>query len=183
MAAVGDFASGAADLGGAVTDLFGARGARSSAGSYEEAERIANENAVLAGAATRTKALLLQRQITKGLGSTQAQVAGAGFAASGSALDIMRDSASQGAITKALNEEQGAITVNSFREQANQFGAMAKAAKSSSRLQELGGIFNLAGAGLNISSGISSIFPGAAAGGEAALPAGAADLMSLAAVA
>lgn len=184
MAAAGDFATGFADLGLAVTDLFGSRGAKSSAGSYDEAARIAKENALLTQAATRTKALLLQRQITRSLGSTQAAVAGAGFQASGSALDIMRSSAEEGAVTKALNEEQGAISVNSYLAQSQQFSAMAKAARSSATGQTIGGLLSLGGAIGNFASGASSIFPGAGAAGAAAIPgsAGAGDLIAGAAV-
>lgn len=177
-----DYAGGFRDLGGAVTSLFGSRGASAAATSYDEAQRIANENADLEESSTRVKALLLQRQITKSLGTTQAQVGGAGFASSGSALDIMRDSASRGAMTKALNEEQGAITANSYREQANQFGGMATAARSSATAGTISGLLNLTGAGMSIFGGGSGGAAAGSAGGDAAGTAGAGDLIEGAAV-
>jgi hypothetical protein len=43
-------------------------------------------------------------------GGIQASTAGSGFQASGSSLDILRDSASQGAIAHAVLGQQGLIT-------------------------------------------------------------------------
>jgi hypothetical protein len=46
---------------------------------------------------------------------------GAGFAESGSALDLLRESASQGAMTKAVLGEQGLITEAGYQEQAQSY--------------------------------------------------------------
>ncbi len=167
----GDFQTGLGDAGGAVTALFGASGSRAAAGSYDEAERIARENAAIARQATRIKTMQIGRETFKVLGEQQAQVAGAGFAASGSALDILRSSASQGAMTKAINEEQGTITANAYEEQAAQFAGMAKAARTSATGQGIGGLLQAGGAAYSLYSGISGLFSSGAAAtvGEAAL--------------
>lgn len=141
-----DFQNAAIDAGGAVSSLFGARGARSSAGSYDEARRIAEENARIARSATAIRDMQLKRTIFKTLGGQQAQVAGAGFAASGSALDLLRDSAAQGAHARAINEAQGAITVNSYLEQAGMFGGMSDAARASAQGQGIAGLIQTGGA-------------------------------------
>jgi len=169
MASSDSFQTGLTDVGGAVTALFGAAGSRASAGSYDEAERIARENAALARQATRIKDIQITRQIYQVTGQQQAEVAGAGFASSGSALDLLRSSASQGAITKAINEEQGVITANAYEEQAAQFAGMAKAARSSAEAQGIGGLLQAGGAGYALYSGISSLFSSGA--GAAALAA------------
>lgn len=134
------------DAGGAVTALFGAKAARSSAGSYTEAQTIAEQQAAFAKQATAIKEMQLSRGIYQALGKQQAEVGGAGFSASGSALDLLRSSTEQGALTKAITEEQGAITVNAYEEQAQQFGAMARAASSSAGAQQIGGIIQGVGA-------------------------------------
>jgi hypothetical protein len=140
----------AVDAGGAVQALFGAAGSAAAAGSYDEAERIARQNAIIAREATRVKGIQIQRSIFKTLGQQQADVSGAGFAASGSALDLLRSSASEGAMTKAINEEQGTITANAYEEQAAQFAGMAKAARSSSLGQKIGGAIEGAAAAYGV---------------------------------
>lgn len=134
------------DVGGAVSDLFGAAGARIAAGSYREAQSIAEQNAVLARQATRIKDIQIARNTFRTLGEQQAQVGGAGFAASGSALDLLRSSTSEGAITRAVNEEQGTITANAYEEQAAQFKGMADSASSSALGQTIGGLIMGGGA-------------------------------------
>jgi hypothetical protein len=66
--------------------------------------------------------------VQKSLGQTRADVAGAGFAESGSALDILRESASQGALTKSVMATQGLITEAGYQEQADSYRTMATAA-------------------------------------------------------
>lgn len=161
-----DFQNAAIDAGGAVSSLFGARGARSSAGSYEEAQRIAEENARLSRVATEIRDTQLKRTIFKTLGTQQAQVAGAGFAASGSSLDILRDSAAQGERARAINQSQGAITENSYLEQAGMFGGMADAAKASAKGQGIAGLLQAGGAAYSLYQGVGALFSSGA--GEAA---------------
>jgi hypothetical protein len=174
MASSDSFQNFATDAGGAVTALFGAAGSTAAADSYDEAERIARQNAVIASQATRVKDIQIQRSIFKTLGQQQADVSGAGFAASGTALDLLRSSASEGAMTKAINEEQGAITVNAYEEQATQFAGMAASARASAKGQGLGGLLQAGGAAYNVYGGISSLFGSAAStlGSEGMIDAG-----------
>jgi hypothetical protein len=141
-----DYSTALGDVGGAVSSLFGARGARASARSYGIAQTFAEENAKLSESATKLKLEQQQRQIFGVLGTQKAQVAGAGFAASGTALDLLRSSASQGAMTKAITAEQGAIQATSYYEQAAMYGGMKAAADTSSVGQTIAGLLQGAGA-------------------------------------
>ena len=70
-----------------------------------------------------------------GLGKTMADVAGAGFAESGSALDILRSSAQQGAITQAVASQQGLINEASYQEQGQSYLQMANAAGEAAKME------------------------------------------------
>lgn len=124
------------DIGGAVSDLFAAEGYKYKAEgaafekkNYQLAASLADQNAVFTEWSTNIKQAQESRNIYQSLGKTQADVAGAGFAESGSALDLLRDSASQGALAKAVLGEQGLITEAGYKEQADSYRNMASAAQ------------------------------------------------------
>jgi hypothetical protein len=123
------------DLSGAASDLFSidahhakAEGDLLEAKNYDEASALATQNEKFTETSTAIKQAQIDRQNSNMLGGQQADVAGAGFAASGSALDLMRDSASQGALTKAVGEQQGLITEAGYNEQADSYKTMSQAA-------------------------------------------------------
>jgi hypothetical protein len=130
------------DIGGAVSDLFAAdadqtkaqadqikaQGDALEAENYGQAADFATQNIGFTQTATEIKEAQQQRQVTQALGSQQADVAGAGFASSGSALDLLRDSASQGALSKAVLQQQGLITEAGHQEEAMSYTNMSKAA-------------------------------------------------------
>ena len=147
-----NYAAGFSALGGAVSSLFGAAGAAESASSYSDAAAIADQNAKIAAQSAAIKQTQLARQIYQTVSTQKAGVAGAGFAASGSALDLLRSSASQGALAKAQATEQGIITANSYAQQAGMYRGLAGAANTSSTGQEVGGILGLVGAAASIFS-------------------------------
>lgn len=122
-------------IGSAVNDLFSAdshrtkaEGLRIEAGNYDRSADFALQNAKFTEMSTGIKQSQLDRDIYKTLGGTEADVAGAGFASSGSALDLLRDSASQGALMKAVGAEQGLITEEGYKVQAKNFADMSRAA-------------------------------------------------------
>lgn len=166
------FATAAQDFGGAVSDLFGAKGATASADSYTAAAAIAEQNAELTKQATEITQAQNTRAIAKGIGTQVTQVEGAGFKESGTALDLLRDSTQQGALTKALAAENGAIQENSYAEQAGMFTSMAKSATSSATGQEIAGIIQGAGGALNLAKGVTNLFPSSTAAAPAAVDAG-----------
>lgn len=122
--------------GGAVSDLFAAKGYRAKAegdkfeqANYLAAAGLADQNAVYTEWSTKIKQTQADRELYKSIGGTQSDIAGAGFAQSGSALDILRESASQGAMARAVLGEQGQIQEAGFREQAQSYRNMASAAQ------------------------------------------------------
>ncbi len=161
----GDLENSLRDFGGAVSSLFASRGSTAAASSYTEAAAIAEQNALLAKTATAIQETQESRQIYKVLGKQRADIGGAGFAQSGTALDLLRDSASQGALTKAMTAEQGAITENSYAAQAGMYSGLARAARSAGTGSEIGGILQAAGGIENAAKGVKSLFdlfPGSA---------------------
>lgn len=139
-------AGGFADLGSAVSDIFGAVGSAASAKGYSQAAGYAQQNAELAQQSTRIQELQASRKIYQTIGGQQADIAGAGLAKSGGALDIMRDSANQGSLTKQLIANQGAITVSGYQAESANYQAMATAAKAKSSGGFLSGLLNIGAA-------------------------------------
>lgn len=140
------------DFGGAVNDLYAAKGAQASAASYGEAANIATTNASIAQNSEQTQQLQIQRQIAKVGGSEEAAFGMGNMADSGSGLDVMRESMEQGAIAKAAGAQQGAIQVQGYQQQAQQYLAMQDAANRSAHgnmiaegLQAVGSIAAVAG--------------------------------------
>lgn len=115
--------------GGAVSDLFKGFGDEVEGKNYDLAAQLAEKNVQYTQMSTAAKTMQAQRQLTMGLGETTADVAGAGFGQSGSALDLLRDSASQGALHEAVLKEQGLITEEGYKEQAQSYKNMASYAK------------------------------------------------------
>lgn len=107
-----------------------AQGDLAEAGNYDRAAGLAQQNEAFTAQSTRVQQAQLDRQVTQAIGGQQASVAGAGFASSGSALDLMRDSASQGALAHGVLGQQGAITEAGFDEQAKSFQTMAAAGRA-----------------------------------------------------
>ena len=128
MALGSDFFS---NTGGAVRDIFSAYGSFQSAGGYSAAAKAAERNADLTREETEVKLAQQQRTAFQVLGGQKADIASAGFLESGSALDIMRDSASQAALSKAMIDRQGDIKAEGFEAQAKMYRAMADASESS----------------------------------------------------
>lgn len=129
--------------GGAVSDLFSAdalrtkaKGSRIEAQEYDLASELALRNEQFAKTSTELKQYQTQRSIYSTLGQQQADVASSGFAASGSALDIMRDSAAQGALTKEVVGQQGLIEEAGYREQAQSYQLMASASRMAADADE-----------------------------------------------
>jgi hypothetical protein len=126
------------DVGSAVDGIFGAIGSAKAAQSYTQAAKIALQNEQLAKESTQIQQVQAQRQIFQTIGGQASDVAGAGFSMKGgNAGDLLRSSASQGALQRQLIGVQGLITANSYEQQANAYSAQAAASKAAST----GGIF------------------------------------------
>jgi hypothetical protein len=123
------------DIGGAFSDLMAASAARSKQQGlqleeqqYEEAAQFAQQNVEYTKQSTDIQEYQKSREIMQTLGQQQADVASAGFAASGSALDLERESANQGALAQGVLAQQGLITEAGYEEQAQSYQIMAQAA-------------------------------------------------------
>jgi hypothetical protein len=138
--AVSDIGAGISAEGAATSDMFAAEaeqykieGTQFEKASYREAAALAGQNEQFTAISTRIKAAQQQRELSMSLGTTQANVAGAGLAESGSALDVLRESASQGALTRAVIKSQGLITEAGYNEQQQSYLNMVQALTLQSR--------------------------------------------------
>lgn len=138
--------AGFADLGGAVKDLFGGIGELASAKGYTAAAGYATQNAEIEAQSAQIQQVQATRKIYQTEGGQRADIAGAGLNASGSALDVVRDTAQQGSLTKQLIANQGAINVAGYEEEASNYSAMATAAKASGTGSIVGSVISAAAA-------------------------------------
>lgn len=152
-------------ISGAVSDLFGseahelkAKGLRLEAENYDAASQFATRNAEFSRISTGIKLAQQDRETYKVLGGITADVAGAGFAASGSALDILRDSASQGALMKAVAGEQGLIQEEGYNVQAKSYTNMAQAARFAAEAEDTAAEASMWSAGFKGAAAVASIF-------------------------
>lgn len=113
-----NFGDVAQHAGNAVSDLFSGFGDQQAAGSYRTTARYARTNAELEQESLDIKQAQLNREIYTTIGGQKADVASSGFSASGSALDLLRDSKAQGALAKAQLNVQGAIAISNDKGQA-----------------------------------------------------------------
>lgn len=130
-------------LGAAAQDLFSidthrtkAAGLRLEAGNYDRAAGFSDQNARFTELSTGIKTMQLDRETFKTLGGITADVAGAGFASSGSALDVLRDSASQAALARGVATEQGLITEEGYKVEAQNYRAMGEAARMAAESED-----------------------------------------------
>ena len=135
------------NVGGAVNDLFSseatatglrlkASGARIEGENYDLAATLAKQNEQFTEQSTAVKQVMADRQISMGIGTEEAGIAGAGFSNSGSALDLLRSSAQQGALQKQLIGQQGLITEAGYNEQAASYTKLADYARYSADTQD-----------------------------------------------
>jgi hypothetical protein len=110
--------------------LLKAQGDLAEGQEYTLAQQLAQQNAQYTAASTAIQAAQEQRQVTMTIGGQKAAVGGAGLAESGSALDLLRSSASQGALAVGTLKTQGQITEAGYNEQAASYGIMASTANA-----------------------------------------------------
>lgn len=152
-------------IGGAVESLFAAdsyrlkaQGKRLEAQNYDEASDFSTQNAAFTKMSTDIKESQMDRQISQTIGGQVADVAGAGFAASGSALDIMRDSASQGALSLAVTGFQGMIQEEGYKVQAQSYERMADASRLAADADDKAATGAMWSAGFKAAGAVASIF-------------------------
>jgi len=107
-----------------------AMGDRAEAENYDRASTLALQNERFTEQSTAIQQAQLERNTVMQIGGQRADIAGAGFTESGSGLDILADSARQGALAKAVLGQQGLITEAGYQEQADSYTTMASTARA-----------------------------------------------------
>lgn len=137
-------------LGGAVGDIFGglggfdvAKGYKAQKKGYEGAAELSRINATIADQANKIQGVKTEREIFRTLGGQQADIGAAGLKASGSALDVIRDSAQQGSLAMQLINRQGAIEQVGYQQEEQSYLAQAAAAAANAKASKKGGIGGL----------------------------------------
>ncbi len=153
-------------------DLLKAKGAAFEQQAYVEAAGLAQQNEQFAALSTAIRQSQADRQLYQALGTTRADIAGAGLAQSGSALDILRESAQQGAMTKAVLGEQGLITEAGYAEQAKSYNDMAAAAGVAIQADKLAATGSFVAAGISAFGALLGMAPSGGGGGGGASPIG-----------
>lgn len=149
--------TGVSDIFAGFGELEQSQGAAAEAQQYGLAAQYAGEEAQYSKMSTAIEAAQKQRELNTSLGRTASQVAGAGFSASGSALDILRSSAQQGALAKAVTQEQGNIQTAGYQEQQQSYLAMQQAAQKAESGDQFAAIGSFIGGGLNIAASIATL--------------------------
>lgn len=152
------------NFGGGVSDIFSflstqdkEQGLQFEEQNYEAAARLALENEQFTKTSTAIKQQQSDRELFTSIGKTEAALGGANLAASGSGLDILRESAQEGATTRAVVGQQGLITEAGYQEQHDAYMNMAAAAKSAESATGLAGIGSLFGGGLKLFGAIAPL--------------------------
>lgn len=153
---------GVSDFGSAAADLMGAQGSTQAAQGYQQAAQLAEQDATLEEQATKIKQIQQQRAVQQTLGSQRAEVGAAGFTESGSSLDLLANSASQGAITTAVTGIQGQILVNGYNQQAQAYIGQQQAAEAAAKAQKGGGFMSALGGIAQIAAVAAAPFTGGA---------------------
>jgi hypothetical protein len=133
-------AQGLGSIAGATSDFFAAGAAGASIDQYKAAAESAISNEQAAEQQGRIRQYQAQRRIEDTLGAQRATVAAAGFQQSGTALDLMRDSTTQGAITQSMIQLQTGTEVAGFKAQENAAEAEAAAARGAAFGDVFGGV-------------------------------------------
>jgi hypothetical protein len=110
--------------------LLRSQGDLAEASEYDLASALATQNAAYTEASTRIQAAQEERATVMQIGAQRAAIASGGGAAGGSAGDILRDSAAQGALARGVLVSNGQIKEAGFVEQAKSYGVMSAAART-----------------------------------------------------
>ena len=154
MSGIGDIIG---DVGGAVSDLFGAEGSNKAGEAYGTAADIATKNAALTLRSGQIQQQQEDIQLNKTIGGENAETAGAGFSNSGSALLLMRSSVQQGALAKQLISNQTQITAQGYDQQAAAYKGQQQGAQLQAKAQEGSGIGNAVSGVLGVASAVGWI--------------------------
>jgi len=152
-----DFGNASSDLFQGIGDLSKAAGDQAEAQNYGLAAALAGENESYTVEATAIKEAQANRAIFQTLSSQQSEVASAGFADSGSAIYLARDSAEQGALEKATLQQQGLVQEDAYKEQQQSYLNMENAADKAASTEKLLAVGSFIGAGIQAVAGMATL--------------------------
>lgn len=146
-------------LGGAVDTIFGglgafdtAKGYKSQAKGYERAAEISRINRGISQQASDIEMVQAERDIYRTTGAQTAAIGANNLSATGSALDILKDSAQQGSMTRQLLGRQSAIQDLAYEQEELSFLGQAEAAKAAAKSSKKSGIGGLISGGIKIAA-------------------------------
>jgi hypothetical protein len=96
---------------------------------YDLAAALARKNEAYTEESAAIQSMQLDREISGAMGTAKATAGGSGLEISGSVVDILADSAAQGALAHSVLEKQTAISVAGYEEQAQSYDVMSAAAR------------------------------------------------------
>lgn len=131
-------------IGSGISDIFQASGLKQDAASLDKAAGMEDVNAKISEASAEIQQQAAQRDIYKVMGAQQSDIAMAGMKLSGTAQDLIRSSAQQGALTHALIQAQGDIEVQGHEIAAANLRAQAQQARSAASSSMFSGILGIA---------------------------------------
>jgi hypothetical protein len=153
------------DIGGGISDLSAigadkakAQGDRFEAQNYDLAAKYADQEVQFTAESTAIQGMQAERQMYSSMSQTKADIAGGGFAASGSGLDILAQSASQGALQQAVIQRQGLITEQGYEEQAQSYRNMESAANLAAGAEDKAAQGAGWSAGLKFAAAVGTLF-------------------------
>lgn len=158
--------SGIGDLSGAVSSIFSGFGSQIAAGASRRSAQQYRDNAQnietdkgLVEMGNRVKEFQANRTLENAVGSTQAAVAGNGFSNSGSGLDILRESATQGAITVNTTGVQDQMQLNDMERKAQAYLTEAQNAEDTAKAQDLAADGSFLGGALKGIGAVANLAP------------------------
>ena len=140
---------GASGFGDAAANLLGGYSSLMAGNAAASANQgnaaTARTNAAIVGNSTALKVMQQGRKAYQILGGQRADIAGAGLAASGSALDVIRSSARDASVDKSLIQMQGQMDVNALLGQATAYDKAAEAEKKKGKSAFFGALGSVLG--------------------------------------
>jgi hypothetical protein len=149
---VGAASNAVSDIFGGIGSLYKAKGSRLEAQAYDKAAALARLNEQYTKESTDIKEFQQQRDSYKQIGGQEAEIGASGFAATGSALDILRESASQASLTKSVISQQGLIEEAGYEEQAQSYDLMAAASREAAKADTWGAVGKFVGAAISVAA-------------------------------
>jgi hypothetical protein len=152
-----DASAAVSDIFAGIGDQYKAQGAEFEKQAYLSAADLAAQNEKYTEESQAIKQTQLDRQIFFAQSGAQAATAGAGLKESGSAVDLLAQGASQGALTKQVLTRQGLITEEGYKQQEQSYRLLASAADVAEQADKTASIGADIGAAINAAASVATL--------------------------